>query len=63
VLHDPLPPAPAWVANLELPLIERLLERADVPPVVVVSGLLAGQSVGGGERVVVDGWAAELVAR
>lgn len=63
VLADPLPDADAWVANLELPLIERLLGRPDIPPLLVVSGLLASQSVGGGRRVVVDGWAAELLAR
>jgi len=63
VLADPLPGAPAWIANLELPLIERLLRRPDVPPVLVVSGLLASQTVGGGERVEVDGWAAELIRR
>ena len=63
VLADPLPAALTWVANLELPLIERLLLRGDLPPVLVVSGLLASQSIGGGRRVVVDGWAAELLAR
>ncbi len=61
VLADPLPGAPAWIANLELPLIERLLRRPDLPPVLVVSGLLASQTAGGGERVEVDGWAAELI--
>src|SRR5262249_32868828 len=63
VLTDPLPPAPLWLANLELHLLEPLLRRPDVPPRVLVSGLLAGQTVGGGERVGVDGWAAELVER
>jgi ribosomal protein L11 methyltransferase len=63
VLTDPLPPAAAWIANLELPLIERLLGRGDLPPAIVVSGLLSSQTAGGGERVEVDGWAAELLRR
>jgi ribosomal protein L11 methyltransferase len=63
VLTDPLPPAPLWLANLELHLLEPLLRRPDVPPRVLVSGLLEGQTVGGGRRVVVEGWAAELVER
>jgi ribosomal protein L11 methylase PrmA len=63
VLTDLLPPAPLWLANLELHLLEPLLRRSDVPPRVLVSGLLETQTVGGGERVVVDGWAAELVER
>jgi ribosomal protein L11 methyltransferase len=61
VLADPLPPAELWVANLQLDLIERLLERADLPPAVIVSGLLETQTVGGAERLEVDGWAAEVV--
>jgi len=61
VLADPLPPAPLWIANLELGLLRRLLERPDLPPVILASGLLDPETVGGGERVVVDGWAAELV--
>jgi ribosomal protein L11 methyltransferase len=63
VLTDPLPAAPLWLANLELHLLEPLLRRPDVPPRVLVSGLLDPQTVGGAERVVVDGWAAELVER
>jgi ribosomal protein L11 methyltransferase len=63
VLADPLPPAPLWLANLELHLLEPLLRRPDLPPLVLVSGLLESQTVGGGERMVVDGWAAELVRR
>jgi ribosomal protein L11 methyltransferase len=61
VLTDPLPPAPLWVANLELGLLRRLLRRPDLPPVILASGLLAPETLAGGERVVVDGWAAELV--
>jgi ribosomal protein L11 methyltransferase len=61
VLSDPLPEAPLWLANLELHLLERLLERPDLPPLILVSGLLDPETVGGGDRVVADGWAAELV--
>jgi ribosomal protein L11 methyltransferase len=61
VLADPLPEAPLWIANLELGLLRRLLERPDLPPLILVSGLLGAETVGGGERVVADGWAAELV--
>ena len=60
-LVDPLPQAPLWIANLQRDLLERLLARPDPPPLLLASGLLEGESVGGGERVVVDGWAAELV--
>jgi len=60
-LVDPLPEAPLWIANLQRDLLERLLARPDLPPLLLASGLLEGESVGGGERVVVDGWAAELV--
>jgi len=61
VLFDPLPAAPLWLANLELRLLEPLLARTDRPPLVLASGLLASQTVGGGRRCVVEGWAAELV--
>jgi ribosomal protein L11 methyltransferase len=61
VLADPLPSAPLWIANLELGLLRRLLERPDLPPLILASGLLAPETIGGGERVVVDGWAAELL--
>ncbi len=63
VLLDPLPSAPLWLANLELHLLLPLLARPDVPPLVLASGLLADQTVGGGRRSLVDGWAAELVER
>jgi ribosomal protein L11 methyltransferase len=63
VLTAPLPAAPLWLANLELHLLEPLLRRPDVPPRVLVSGLLDAQTVGGADRVAVDGWAAELVER
>jgi ribosomal protein L11 methyltransferase len=61
VLVDPLPPAPLWIANLELGLLRSLLARPDLPPRILVSGLLDPETVGGGERVVAGGWAAELV--
>jgi ribosomal protein L11 methyltransferase len=61
VLADPLPAASLWIANLELGLLRRLLERPDLPARIVVSGLLGEETVGGSERVVADGWAAELV--
>jgi ribosomal protein L11 methyltransferase len=61
VLVDPLPRAPLWIANLELGLLRRLLERPDLPARILVSGLLGQETVGGGERVIADGWAAELV--
>ena len=63
VLTEPLPAAPLWLANLELHLLEPLLARPDRPPMVLVSGLLTDQTVGGGVRAEVDGWAAELVGR
>jgi ribosomal protein L11 methyltransferase len=61
VLADPLPEAPLWIANLELGLLHRLLERADLPPRILASGLLGEETVGGRQRVAADGWAAELV--
>ncbi len=61
VLTDPLPPAPLWLANLQLDLIQRLLSRADLPEVMIVSGLLSSQSAGGQERVEIDDWAAEVI--
>ena len=42
-------------------LLERLLVRTDLPPVLLVSGLLERQTLGGSPRAVVDGWAAEVV--
>jgi ribosomal protein L11 methyltransferase len=62
VLADPLPDAPLWLANLELGLLRRLLRRPDLPGCVLASGLLASESLGGDARVVVDGWAAEVIA-
>ena len=62
-MTDPLPGAPLWLANLELPLLEPLLERPDRPALVLASGLLERQTLGGARRHVVDGWAAELVER
>jgi ribosomal protein L11 methyltransferase len=66
VLADPLPPAPLWLANLQLDLLERLLERPDLPPAILASGLVAGQTLAALATVCdeaeVDGWRAELVA-
>jgi ribosomal protein L11 methyltransferase len=61
VLADPLPPAPLWLANLELGILERLLERADLPARILASGLTADQTLGGSPRAEVDGWAAEVI--
>ena len=61
VLTDPLPPAPLWLANLELHLLEPLLRRPDCRRRCWSRGCWR-QTVGGGERAEVDGWAAELVA-
>ena len=47
VLIDPLPPARLWLANLELHLLEPLLRRPDRPPLVLASGLLERQTLGG----------------
>jgi ribosomal protein L11 methyltransferase len=62
-LTDPLPDAPLWLANLELPLLEPLLARPDRPRRVLASGLLERQTLGGVRRHVAEGWAAELVER
>jgi ribosomal protein L11 methyltransferase len=67
VLADPLPAAPLWLANLQLDLLERLLMRPDLAPSVLASGLTDDQSLAAlgavvADRVVVDGWAAELVS-
>jgi ribosomal protein L11 methyltransferase len=61
VLTDPLPPAPLWLANLELGILERLLERTDLPARILASGLTADQTLGGSPRTEVDGWAAEVL--
>ena len=61
VLHDPLPAAPLWLANLQLDLIQQLLQRGDLPAAIIVSGLLDTQTAGGAERVECDGWAAEVI--
>lgn len=61
VLTDPLPSAPLWLANLELGLLRRLLERPDLPNRILASGLTADQTLGGRDRVEIDGWAAEVL--
>jgi hypothetical protein len=57
------PPAPLGLAHLALGLLQGLVARTDAPPLVPAAGLLASQSLGGAERAVCDGWAAELVRR
>jgi ribosomal protein L11 methyltransferase len=61
VLTDPLPAAPLWLANLELDILRRLLERPDLPARILASGLTADQALGGVHRAEVDGWAAEVL--
>jgi ribosomal protein L11 methyltransferase len=61
VLVDPLPSAPLWLANLELGLLRRLLERGDLPERILASGLTADQTLDGSPRAEVDGWAAEVL--
>jgi ribosomal protein L11 methyltransferase len=61
VLTDPLPSAPLWLANLELGLLRRLLERPDLPARILASGLTADQTLDGRDRVEIDGWAAEIL--
>jgi ribosomal protein L11 methyltransferase len=63
VLADPLPSAPLWLANLELGILERLLERTDLPARILASGLTADQTLGGSPRAEIDGWAAEVLQR
>jgi len=61
VLTDPLPPAPLWLANLELGLLRRLLDRPDLPKRILASGLTADQTLGGEVRAEAGGWAAEVL--
>ena len=63
VLRDPLPPVPLWLANLELGILARLLQRDDLPPRILASGLTADQTLDGGVRAEADGWAAEVLER
>ena len=60
VLTDPLPSAPLWLANLELGLLRRLLERPDLPARIIASGRLPTRRSAAVDRVEVDGWAAEV---
>ncbi len=41
--------------------LRRLLERPDLPARILASGLTADQTLGGVDRVEVDGWAAEVL--
>jgi ribosomal protein L11 methyltransferase len=66
VLADELPQVDVVVANIELAVVERLLERRPAP-VAVTSGYLASDTpdVGGWklvERLELEGWAADVLA-
>jgi ribosomal protein L11 methyltransferase len=65
VLRDELPATDVVVANIELGVVERLLERCSAPT-VVTSGYLAHEAPGahGRERAArleLDGWAADVL--
>ena len=65
-LIEPLPPVPLALANLQLDLLGPLFERVDLPPTVVVSGLLESErfAPGGWRRVDeahCEGWKALLL--
>ena len=65
VLLDDLPATDALVANIELGVVERLLERATAS-VAVTSGYLESQTPHvplwkHASRLVVDGWAADIL--
>jgi ribosomal protein L11 methyltransferase len=67
VLADPLPAAGVVVANIELRAVERLLERVEAD-LAVTSGYLASDSIAAPgwtpvERLELEGWAADALAR
>ena len=68
-LYDELPRAvPLWLANLELRPLEELAWRPDLPPRLIVSGLLEDERYGIDgyrtlERRTRDGWQALLLGR
>jgi ribosomal protein L11 methyltransferase len=68
-LYDELPKgADLWLANLQLAPLEELAWRPDLPPALIVSGLLEGESVQpAGYRVAarrsLDGWEGLLLER
>lgn len=67
VLHDELPGADVVVANIELAVVERLLQRVGAE-VAVTSGYLASDMPHAPgwdnlERLVLEGWAADVLAK
>jgi ribosomal protein L11 methyltransferase len=69
-LYDELPKAvPLWLANLQLGPLQELAWRPDLPPRLIVSGLLAGGegfAIPGyrvAERRTLDGWEGMLLVR
>jgi ribosomal protein L11 methyltransferase len=68
-LYDELPKGIAlWIANLQLAPLQELAWRPDLPPRLIVSGLLAGEvfAVPGyriAERRTLDGWEGLLLVR
>jgi ribosomal protein L11 methyltransferase len=68
-LYDELPKAiPLWLANLQLAPLQELAWRPDLPPRLIVSGLLAGEAfaIPGfriAERRTLDGWEGLLLER
>ena len=67
VLVDELPATDLLVANIELAVVERLLHRAPAE-LAVTSGYLASEAPhakgwGAVERIEIDGWAADVLAR
>ena len=68
-LYDELPKAiPLWLANLQLAPLLELAWRPDLPPRLIVSGLLAGEAfaIPGyriAERRTLDGWEGLLLER
>jgi ribosomal protein L11 methyltransferase len=68
-LYDELPKGIGlWIANLQLAPLQELAWRPDLPPRLIVSGLLAGEvfAVAGyriAERRTLDGWEGLLLVR
>jgi ribosomal protein L11 methyltransferase len=68
-LYDELPKGIGlWIANLQLAPLQELAWRPDLPPRLIVSGLLAGEvfAVPGyriAERRILDGWEGLLLVR
>lgn len=67
VLRDELPPADVLVANIDFAVVEQLLVR-DPAETAVTSGYLSSQAPAApgwlhSERLVLEGWAADVFAR